>query len=193
MSKSSSIVKIHPDSFRINLYTVTPFRMIGLIDVDIAYVYGIERVTLAFYSSSGTNSGKIKDLWYPIVGIKTTTGDFIEFTSYINFVLSCTTKDGIAPTGWLAKSLFFYIKPFTASKLRGFASGTYYDELLDIGKTLRDFYDFGEFYNLTTLNPTSLNNTVTASSIYPGNTHTQKSNYDNYIRDIFTNAHNFSN
>ena len=192
MSKSSSIVKIYPDSFRINLYTVTPFRMIGLIDVDIAYVYGIERVTLAFYSSSGTNSGKIKGLWYPIVGIKTITGDFTEFTSYINFVLSCTTKDGTARSGWLAKSLFFYVKPFTDSKLRGFANGTYYDALLDIGKTLRDFYDFGEFCNLTTLNPVSLNHTVTAPILYLGNTHTQKSNYDHYIRDIFTHAHRYS-
>ncbi len=192
MSNSSSIVNIHPDSFRINLYTVTPFRMIGLIDVDIAYVYGIERVTLAFYSSSGTNSGKIKDLWYPIVGIKTTTGDFIEFTNYINFVLSFTTKDGIAPTGWLAKSLFFYIKPFTASKLRGFANGTYYDALLDIGKTLRDFYDFGEFYNLTTLTPDFLNHAVTAPILYSGNTRTQKSNYDHYIRDIFAYVYRYS-
>ncbi|EDT76137.1 hypothetical protein CBY_0391, partial [Clostridium butyricum 5521] len=43
--------------------------MIGLIDVGIIYNESIERVTLPFFRSSGTNSGKIKGLWYPIAGI----------------------------------------------------------------------------------------------------------------------------
>ena len=68
--------------------------MIGLIDVSIKYIYGIEKVTLAFFRSSGTNSGKIKGLWYPIVGIKMYTGRFTEFTEYLNFVLTNSTKMG---------------------------------------------------------------------------------------------------
>ena len=188
MSKSSEIIRIYQDSFRINLYTVSPFRMIGLIDVDIKYSYGIEKVTLAFYSSSGTNNGKIKNLWYPIVGIKTTTGHFTEFTDSLNFILSHTTKDSFAKRGWLAKSLFFYANPHDVLKLRGFANGKYYDSLLKISKKLRYLYDIGEFHNLTSLTPTRLNRAVTSHKIYFGNKHTQKENYEKYIEDIFTHA-----
>ena len=68
------------------------FRMIGLIDVDIEYTYGIERVTLAFYKdTSGTNSGKIQGLWYPIVGIKIKNGKFTEFSSDINIIMKNST------------------------------------------------------------------------------------------------------
>ena len=76
MSNSIEILKIYSESFRANLYSNEPFRMIGLIDVSIKYIYGMEKVTLPFFRSSGTNSGKIKGLWYPIVGIKTNTGRF---------------------------------------------------------------------------------------------------------------------
>jgi len=110
VTNSNRILKIYPESFRANLYSIEPFRMIGLIDVSIEYYYGIEKVTLPFYRSSGTNSGKIKGLWYPIVGIKTYTGRFTEFTEYLNFVLTNCTKRGIRTEGWLAKSLFFYGK-----------------------------------------------------------------------------------
>lgn len=188
MSNSVHILRMHQDSFTINLYTVEPFRMIGLIDVDIEYTYGIERVTLAFYSSSGTNSGKIKDLWYPIVGIKTSTGPFIEFTDYLNLVLSHTTRNASAKNGWLAKSLFFYAKPDVPSQMRGFANGTYYNSLLEIGETLRTLYEFGEFNILLSLNPASLNNAVTSSEVYSGNSHTQKENYETYIKDLFIHA-----
>ena len=116
------------------------------------------------------------------------TGGFTEFTDYLNFVLSHTTRDGIAKSGWLAKSLFFYAKPTTPTKLRGFANGIYYDSLLDIGETLRDLYEYGAFHNLTTLTPLYLNDTVTSTITYPGHTHTQKENYEFYIKDIFTHA-----
>ena len=49
MSISSiEIVKIHNKSFRANIYNIEPFRMIGLIDVDIQYDGETERVTLPF-------------------------------------------------------------------------------------------------------------------------------------------------
>ena len=76
MANSIGIMKIYPDSFRANIYGLQPFRMIGLIDVGIIYNESIERVTLPFFRSSGTNSGKIKGLWYPIAGIKTNDGRF---------------------------------------------------------------------------------------------------------------------
>src|SRR5471030_1574804 len=107
MQSSIWILKIYNESLRANMYSIEPFRMIGLIDVSIKYTYGIERVTLPFFRSSGTNSGKIKGLWYPIVGIKTHTGRFTEFTEYLNFVLTNSTRRGRANEGWLAKSLFF--------------------------------------------------------------------------------------
>ena len=61
--------KIYPESFRVNLYTTEPFRVIGLIDVNIEYDDSVERVILPFFRSSGTNSGKVRGLWYPIAGI----------------------------------------------------------------------------------------------------------------------------
>ena len=107
MANSIGIFKIYPESFRANIYGVRPFRMIGLIDVEVMYNDVIERVTLAFFRSSGTNSGKVKGLWYPIAGIKTRNGRFTEFTKYIDHVLRKRTRRGLGREGWLAKSLFF--------------------------------------------------------------------------------------
>ena len=46
------IMKIYTESFRANIYGVHPFRMIGLIDVDIVFNDSIERVTLSYFRSS---------------------------------------------------------------------------------------------------------------------------------------------
>jgi len=159
--------------------------MIGLVDVNIAYYDGIEQVTLAYYSSSGTNNGKIKGLWYPIVGIKTTTGSFTEFTDYLNFVLMHTTEDNFAEDGWLAKSLFFY-GDFDDSKMMGFSNGTHYEGLLKIGKALQCLYEKDEFYNINYLDAYRLNDIVTSNRIYRDNKHTQRENFEGLLRDIYT-------
>ena len=78
MSGEAKIKALYPESFIANKYSKDPFRMIGLIDVDINFKGDIERVTLAYYRSSGTNNGKIKGLWYPIVGIKLYTGKILR-------------------------------------------------------------------------------------------------------------------
>lgn len=183
--KSCNILGFYNNSFTANLYTISHFRMIGLIDVRIQYSYGVEKVTLGYYSSSGTNDGKIKGLWYPIVGIKLQNGHFTEFTDYINYVLTYTTSHGTAGKGWLAKSLFFYKEPPTSLDIEGFASGKYYVPLLSIGKNLRNFYNLGEFHNLSKLTPKYLNNKLLSTDIYPQNSHTQVANYENFIYDIF--------
>ncbi|MFW2487848.1 hypothetical protein D2A34_17395 [Clostridium chromiireducens] len=185
MSNSIEILKIYNESFRANKYSNEPFRMIGLIDVSIEYIYGIEKVTLAFFRSSGTNSGKIKGLWYPIVGIKTMTGEFTEFTEYLNFVLTNTTRMGIADEGWLAKSLFFASEYTNESIIRGFSSGIYYESLLKIGKTLRDLYEKDKFQILSTLDAEKLNSILTSKEIYKDNKHTQRENFEKFIQDIF--------
>lgn len=185
MQNSRGISKVYPESFKANLYSTDPFRMIGLIDVDIIYTYGQERVTLPFFRSSGTNSGKIKGLWYPIVGIKTHTGRFKEFTPFLNFVLSNTTRDSRASEGWLAKSLFFDDKKSQKTKIRGFSSGMYHNDLLKIGELLRALYEKGQFKEMNSLDSEKLNHIVTAKKIYPGNNHTQRENFENFIEDIF--------
>lgn len=185
MINSSHILKIHKDSFSGNIYTVKPFRMIGLIDVDIEYYYGIEKVTLAFYSSSGSNSGKIKGLWYPIVGIKTHTGEFTEFTPYLNFILKNTSRNNYVRKGWLAKSLFFNSKYINSSKIRGFSNGKHYESLLDIGTTLRSLYEQDSFNNLKSLDAYNLNKLLTSNLTYPGNIYTQRENFERFIQDIF--------
>lgn len=181
---TTDIIKIHNKSFRANIYNLEPFRMIGLIDVDIMYSYGVERVTLAFYRSSGTNNGKEKGLWYPIVGIKTHTGPFTEFSDFINESLTANTRNGIAKEGWLAKSLFFQDYFVPKSRIRGFSNGKHYEALLEIGKLLRYLYEKGSYYDMYYLDPQVLNNTVNSRNIYPNNKHSQRRNFDRFIADI---------
>ncbi|SFA81332.1 hypothetical protein [Clostridium frigidicarnis] len=185
MASSIRILKIYPESFRANVYSTKHFRMIGLIDVSIKYTYGIERVTLPFFRSSGTNSGKIKGLWYPIVGIKTHTGRFTEFTEYLNFVLTNCTKRESASKGWLAKSLFFPKEYMDSSRIRGFSNGVHYESLLEIGKTLRYLYEKDKFYEMDSLDARNLNSRVTSKQIYQDNKHTQRENFERFIKDIF--------
>lgn len=181
----AEIQKIHLKSFRANVYNLEPFRVIGLIDVNVKYSDGIERVTLAFYRSSGTNNGKIRGLWYPIIGIKTETGPFTEFTDYLNHMLTISTRRGIAKKGWLAKSAFFTDAYVPKSRIRGFSNGPHYEPLLEIGKTLRELYEQDIYYEMVELDPEELNKLVTADKIYPGNKHTQKENYNRLMADIF--------
>ncbi|HCW53527.1 MAG TPA: hypothetical protein DG753_07300 [Clostridium sp.] len=179
------IFKIYIDSFKANAYTVHPFRMIGLIDVDIIFNDSIEKVTLPYFRSSGTNSGKIKGLWYPIVGIKLKDGKFKEFTPYINYVLSHTTRHRRASNGWLAKSLFFNTNPLNSEKIRGFSNGRHYESLYWVGQTLRSLYENDKFETIDSLTPENLNNFVTSKDIYENNKHTQRENFEKFIEDIF--------
>lgn len=185
MLNARGIFIIYPESFRANKYTKKPFRMIGLIDVGIMYTYSIERVTLAYFRSSGTNSGKIRGLWYPIVGIKQYSGKFTEFTEYINYILTEVTKDGEAGEGWLAKSLFFSKAYLNDSKIRGFSNGVYYKGLLWVGETLRVLYEEDKFENMKSLTSSRLNSIITSEKIYEGNSHTQKENFEKFVEDIF--------
>lgn len=185
MENAIRILSIYPKSFRANIYTIDPFRMIGLIDVNIQFSYGVERVTLAYFRSSGTNSGKIKGLWYPILGIKTRTGNFTEFTEYINFVLSNCTKKSKARKGWLAKSLFFYKKDTDNIKIPGFSNGIHYNMLLKIGELLRDLYEKKNFTQIYSLDAEMLNKTLISNEVYSGNSHMQKENFERFIMNIY--------
>jgi hypothetical protein len=159
--------------------------MIGLIDVSIMYPYGLERVTLAYYRSSGTNSKKIKGLWYPIVGIKLQSGRFTEFTKYLNFILTNTTKEQRADKGWLSKSLYFSKKHSDSNKIQGFSNGMHYDDLLKIGMALRDMYERNEFHTMNTLDDKTLNQIITSNSILQSNNLTQRDNFERLIQSIF--------
>jgi len=185
MTNSIRILRMYPESFRASKYSSKIFRMIGLIDVNIQYAYGIERVTLPYYRSSGTNLGKIRGLWYPIVGIKTHSGSFTEFTSYINFVLAHSANMGRANKGWLAKSIFFAHRHVETSKLRGFSNGVHNEILLKIGKNLRHFYINEYFYKMNSLDATHLNSIVTSKKILFNNRHTQRENFEKLIEDIY--------
>lgn len=182
------IFKIYLDSFRANVYTVHPFRMIGLIDVDIIFNDSIEKVTLPYFRSSGTNSGKIQGLWYPILGIKLMDGKFKEFTPYINYVLSHSTRHRKANTGWLAKSLFFNKTSSDSSKVKGFSSGRHYESLYWVGQTLRNLYENNEYETMDSLTPEKLNTLVTSKERYPNNKHVQRENFEKFIEDIFNNV-----
>lgn len=185
MSSKVELLRIYPESFRVNLYSVNPFRMIGLIDVKIKYSYGTERVTLAYYRSSGTNGGKIKGLWYPIVGIKLYDGKFTEFTDFLNFVLTNTVGVGSAKKGWLAKSVFFSHHHQHSSIINGFSYGRHYKFLLDTGKTLRDMYDHNHYINMNELGGRTMNLILTSKEIYPYNIRTQRENFERFIEDVF--------
>lgn len=187
MPESMGIYKIHLDSFKADMYTSDPFRMIGLIDVDIRYSDGIERVTLPFFRSSGTNGGKIRGLWYPIVGIKLHTGGFNEFTPTINFILTAVTRNGRAKSGWLAKSLFFGSENIRWGRIRGFSSGSHYDGLLWVGETLRNLYE-SEHVQYKDLSDIRIyNNIITSKEVYEGNKYSQRDNFDTFINEIYLN------
>lgn len=148
------------------------------------FYYGIERVTLAFYRSSGTNNNKIKGLWYPIAGIKMREGEFTEFSDYINYVFSNTTKDGIAIKGWLAKSVFFG-KQDGNNKVPGFSNSQHYEALYYIGNTLRNFYSKKNYKIMKNLNAAEINRVLALKERYYGNNHTQRENFERFIEDIF--------
>jgi len=186
MISHGKIQTIYETSFRANLYTPTHFRMIGLVNVQIIFEGLDEKVTLAFYSSSGTNSGKIKGLWYPIVGIKLVTGPFVEFPPIINQMLTNTTNYGDAHSGWLAKSLFFPNHPLQNNMLRGFGEPPYYEQLLTLGKKLEELYEAGKYTHLPSLNPHLLNELLTTDQIYPGNKRSQKENFEAYINEVYS-------
>lgn len=179
------IYGIRCNSFIANKYTVKPFRMIGLIDVRIKYDYGVETVTLAYFRSSGTNSGKIKGLWYPIVGIKIVSGGFTEFTDYLNHVLTNTTRSGSANAGWLAKSLFFPRKYDNINMIRGFSGGRHYGALLETGMILREMYEHHEYHRADGLTAEGLNEIVMSDRLYHENTRSQIDNYQRFIRDVY--------
>ncbi|MHB1153979.1 MAG: hypothetical protein ACYCWE_20865 [Eubacteriales bacterium] len=185
MPGSIRILQIYPESFRANLYSNHPFRIIGLIDVSIMYSYGIEIVTLAFYRSSGTNNKKIKGLWYPIVGIKLHTGRFTEFTEYLNFVLTKTTKGNRVAIGWFSKSIYFSKKHFDRSKIQGFSNSSHYHNLLKIGEACRDMYEKNEYYTMNSLDAKTLNHIITSNKIFQNNNHTQKENFERLIESIY--------
>ncbi|MBU3217863.1 hypothetical protein LL033_24995 (plasmid) [Clostridium estertheticum] len=185
MPNSVGIYKMYAKSFRANVYTLDPFRMIGLIDVGIMFNEDMETVTLSFYRSSGTNSGKIKGLWYPIAGIKTHKGSFTEFTPYINSVLTKTTRSGGAGRGWLAKSLFFGLRNNDPSIIRGFSNGKHYKNLLWIGETLRDLYEEDEYEKMPSLSSRKYNTILTTTDIYEGNKYSQRENFEKFIGEIF--------
>lgn len=184
MKNVTNILQIDLSSFRVNIYTKHPFRMIGLIDVNMQFYYGIEKVTLAFYRSSGTNDGKIKGLWYPIAGLKVKDGPFTEFSDYINFVLTNTTRNSVASKGWLSKSVFFGVQD-DKSMLPGFSNGVHYYKLLEIGETLRDLYESDDYSFDESLDSYSLNRVLALKEVYPGNNHTQRENFEKFIEDIF--------
>ncbi|MBE5966502.1 MAG: hypothetical protein E7255_05985 [Lachnospiraceae bacterium] len=184
MKRFGEIIGLYQDSFRANIFTTEPFRMIGLIDVAIRYYYGIERVTLAFYRSSGTNSGKVQGLWYPIVGIKIHTGEFTEFSEYINCVLTETTKGGYADEGWLAKSLFFSSDKDGVG-LRGFSYGVHKESLFEIGKKLSYLYENNMYYLIEGMDAEFINSIVTLNSKLYNNKRTQRENYERFIHDVY--------
>ena len=185
MTNSMGIFKIYKDSFRANKYSRHPFRMIGLIDVDIIFLDSIERMTLAYFRSSGTNSGKIKGLWYPIVGIKTVDGKFTEFTHFINYVLTNTTRHGTSKKGWLAKSLFFSHNNLDKSLVRGFSDGIHYSSLLWIGETLRTLYENKEYKEDKSLDAKKLNALLVSDEAFDKNKHSQKENFEMFVEDVY--------
>lgn len=185
MIDTADIIKIDKNSFRANVYSNKYFRMIGLIDVIIQYEDFIERVTLGYYSSSGTNNGKVKGLWYPIIGIKLFSGPFIEYTPRLNAILTYTTESGRASNGWLAKSLFFYKSPKASDKLRGFGSGRYYEQLLNVGQELKKLYEMSSYRLIPELDGKLFNKLLMSNKVYYGNAYSQLQNYERFIECIF--------
>ena len=180
---SLSISKIIVSSFKVSSYTKKPFRVIGLIEVEIYFKNEKEKVTIPFFRSSGTNGGKIKGMWYPIVGIKEYTGSFTEFTNTVNNILRESTRNAVVKKGWLAKSIFF-TNYLGYDMINGFSYGQYYDAIYKIGKILRELYESGS-YTECKLSIEEYNNIIYSNKIYYGNRYSQRDNFNSYIYSIY--------
>lgn len=85
---------------------IIPLRKIALINIEIDDGYDENiKVNIPFYQSTGTNSGKIKGQWYPILGIFKKE-EFIHKGIKFFIKNSCRNYDELND-GWLIKSPFF--------------------------------------------------------------------------------------
>lgn len=186
MKRFNLILKgVYPQSFRAGECAGSfGNRYLGLVDVS-AQVNGVdERLTLGFYRSSGTNAGKIKGQWYPIIGIKEESGVFNEFTNSQNFILNHTVRTG--KKGWLVKSIFFQ-EPYQEKGIgeAGYSKTTLAADLKLIATQLQTWFESNQYIDYELINSKLFNQTLFSSATLEGNKTPQSKLHDYYLKSIF--------
>lgn len=180
-----TINKIFPETFCVGACPLSHGnRYLGFIDVEIRFNDTIERLTIGFYRSSGTNAGKIKGDWYPIIGVKTSHGEFTEFTNFQNHILNASV--GSSDKGWYVKSIFF-MKPIVDKSL-GFPGYSYTSlgpELKSIAEKLKELFESNSYIDYDVINGELFNRTLFSSLIHEGSSKNQKLLHDIYVKSIF--------
>lgn len=122
------------------------FRELAYIDVVVELDGALERMVMPFYRSAGINSGKKEGQWYPILGLKETTGPFHEFTRGINRMGNGLL--GGAKQGWLVKNLFFEKSKFDHfnSQEHGYSQTSLTPMLKQIADELFTLYEAGQYH-----------------------------------------------
>lgn len=179
-------------SIRTNTYGYFPYREIALVDVWVDVNGETQRCALPFYRSSGTNSGKVRGVWYPILGIKEKDGEFCEFGQYVNAILNKNVKSVSA--GWLAKSIFFNVPrgckneddvPDSLKHLRGYSYTSYGSFLKELSLIIKDEFESLNTKKCTQMNMEAYNGIIyTAEKYVPGNTMSQSEVFQRIIMAI---------
>lgn len=176
---------IYPHSFRAGECAGSfGNRFLGFVDVSATIDGETQRLTLGFYRSSGTNSGKIKGQWYPIIGIKSISGAFEEFSDAQNFILNHTV--GKANKGWLVKSIFFQ-KPFNGEGIGedGYSQTTLAPSLKLIATQLQKWFESKQYIDYELINASLFNQTLFSPATLEGSTLSQSKLHDYYLKSIF--------
>lgn len=176
---------IYPHSFRAGECAGSfGNRFLGFVDVSATINGEAQRLTLGFYRSSGTNSGKVKGQWYPILGIKSISGAFEEFSEAQNFILNHTV--GQANRGWLIKSIFFQ-KPFQGEWMgeEGYSHTTLATSLKLVATQLQKWFEAKQYVDYELINAALFNQTLFSQATLEGSTLPQAKLHDYYLKSIF--------
>ena len=183
------LLSIIPNSFRLNIYSLVPFREYGLVDVLTECDGRKERLTLGFYRSSGTNSGKIKGKWYPICGVKMDDFEFTQFSKYQNSLFNKMHRkefqSGGVEEGWLMKSIFFKLPSVDRGYgERGYSLTPIGDSLKRFAQELEELYESGNYHRRPKMEPSAYNSILMDERVYVGNSLSQIELHDIYLDSI---------
>lgn len=185
-------VEMVENSVRTNIYSLNPYREIALVNVRIK-IYGEEQICmLPFYRSSGTNSGKIKGEWYPLLGIKENDGIFDEFNSKaVNYLMNKITRT--ASRGWIAKSLFFVAPskykheefiPEEMYSLRGYSYTSHGYFLKDLASKIKKDFESSNTTRCRGMGTSEYNQLIYSDEKFYNNKISQKEIFDLIVYDI---------
>ena len=160
-------------------------RYFGLVDVEAKVNGAPQLLTLGFYRSSGTNSGKVKGQWYPIIGVKEHDGSFTEFSTFQNLILN--HLNGTAKKDWLVKSIFWEKSHQQRTEVigeDGYSHTTLAPSLRLIAEQLQTWFETNQYIDYVMIYPKLFNQTLSSNLMMKGNQHTQAELHKFYVKSM---------